>query len=374
MDKIARFVNIHVPVTSCTFRCHYCFITTHRLFSAELPQFKYTPQQFRAGLSRERMGGIASLNFCGGGETLLPPEMPVYFKELLDEGHFVSIVTNGTVFRAFDEIAKFPTEFFERMFFKFSYHHFELEKRNLSRRYFDNVKRMRDLGCSFTLEITPNDELIPRIGEVKEICMREVGAWPHVTVARDERVMGKLPILTNLSRQDFIRTWSTFDSELFRLKMSVFERRLPSFCYAGDWSFYLNMGTGIMTQCYCSFLSQDIIADPSRPIRYLPIGHHCTLPHCFNAHVFVPYGILPDAADSYYDLERNRVCADGSEWLKPRFKAFMHQRLCDNRTPYSVCNRWMVDAEMFVRKRKRKLGTFKWKLVSALKKIRNLNH
>ena len=177
--------------------------------------------------------------------------------------------------------------------------------------------------------------------------------------------MAKLPILTNLSRADFVSTWSTFDSELFRLKMSVFEKKLPCFCYAGDWSFYLNMGTGVMTQCYCSFLSQDIIADPSKPIRFLPVGHHCTLPHCYNAHVFVPYGILPDAADSFYDLERNRVCADGSEWLKPRFKAFMHQRLCDNREPYSAVRRWKVDTEMFARKRKRALGAVKRKLLSA---------
>lgn len=366
METIARFVNIHVPVTSCTFRCHYCFITTHRLFSAELPKFKYTPAQFRAGLSLARMGGIASLNFCGGGETLLPPEMPDYFRELLEEGHFVSVVTNGTVFRAFDEIAKFPPEFLERMFFKFSYHHFELEKRNLAQRYFDNVKRMRDLGCSFTLEITPNDELIPHIDEVKETCMREVGAWPHVTVARDERVMSKLPILTNLSREDFVKTWSTFDSELFRLKMSVFEKRIPSFCYAGDWSFYLNMGTGIMTQCYCSFISQNIIADPEKPIRFLPMGHHCSLPHCYNAHVFVPYGILPKVVDSYYDLERNRVCADGSEWLKPRFKAFMHQRLCDNHAAYSALRRLAVDAEISVRKQKRRLGNARRKLANAI--------
>ena len=363
MDKLSRLVNVYVPVKACTFRCHYCYITTHRQFSSDLPRFKYSPERIRAALAQKRLGGCASIVFCGGGETLLPPEIPSYLLAVLDEGHFVTIVTNGSVFRAFDIIAKFPQEYFERIFFKFSYHHLELKRLGLLNRYFDNVRRMRDLGASFTLEVTPNDELIPFIGEVKETCMREVGAWPHITVARDERVMASLPILTNLSRADFVDTWSVFDSELFRVKMSVFGKRIPSFCYAGDWSVYFNLGTGMMNQCYCSFCQHDIVKDVSLPIPFKAIGHYCLFPHCYNAHTFVPYGILPSAVDSFNDLERNRVCSDGTEWLKPRFKAFMHQRLCDNRPQYSLPKRLVVDAEMWMRKQKRRLGSVKRKLL-----------
>ena len=363
MDKLVRLVNIHVPVQTCTFRCHYCYITTHRQFSSKLPQFKYGPEVLRLGLSQKRLGGCASLVFCGGGETLLPPAMPDYLRAVLEEGHFVTVVTNGSVFRAFDAIASFPSEFFDRLFFKFSYHHLELKRLGLINRYFENVRRMRDLGASFTLEVTPNDELIPFIDEVKGICLREAGAWPHVTVARDEREMASLPILTNLSREEFIRTWSSFDSELFRVKMSVFGHRIPKFCYAGDWSVYLNMGTGIMTQCYNSLCNQNILDDTNVPIKFKAIGHHCPFPHCYNAHTFVPYGILPGAEDSYNDLERNRVCADGSEWLKPRFKAFMHQRLSDNHKHYSIAKRLAVDIEMGVHRCVRKVRGMAKRLV-----------
>ena len=121
MDKLKRFIDIWVPVTTCTLRCHYCYITHHRLFGGPLPTFKYDVDTFRKGFSKERLGGTCMINLCGGGETLLPPEMPQYIKALLSEGHYVMVVTNGTVDKAFDEIIKFPKEYLERLFFKFSY-------------------------------------------------------------------------------------------------------------------------------------------------------------------------------------------------------------------------------------------------------------
>jgi len=119
MTKLARYVDVYVPVEACTLRCHYCYITTHRLFNNKLPVFKYSPSQIRAGLSVSRMGGVSFFSFCGGGETSLPPEMPSYFKALLEEGHYVGIVTNGTVDRAFDEIARFDQSLIRHMFFHY---------------------------------------------------------------------------------------------------------------------------------------------------------------------------------------------------------------------------------------------------------------
>ena len=346
MIKLARYVDVYVPVESCTLRCHYCYITTHRRFDNKLPVFKYSPTQIRQGLSQKRLGGPAFLSFCGGGETLLPLEMPAYFRELLNEGHYIGVVTNGTVNRAFDEIAKFPPEQIRRIFFKFSYHHFELRDRSLQDRFFSNVRRMRGLGAAVTVEVTPNDELIPYIEEIKEICKREVGAWPHVSVARDERDMGALPILTRLSRCDYEKVWGAFDSELFRFKMTVFGRRQPYFCHAGDWTFNFDLGSGTMKQCYCSLYQQNIIDDPTKPINFLPIGHCCLEPHCHNAHVFLGYGDMPELDGTRYDLERNRQCEDGTEWLNQEFKEIMHQRLCDNHPPYSMFKRLVIDVRM----------------------------
>lgn len=62
-------------------------------------------------------------------------------------------------------------------------------------RFFRNVRTMRDAGASFAVEVTPHDDLIPQIESIKELVYREVGAWPHITVARDERDMIYLPLL-----------------------------------------------------------------------------------------------------------------------------------------------------------------------------------
>ena len=134
MDKMKRFIDIYVPVEACTLRCHYCYITHHRLFANKLPKFKYDVDTFRKALSKERLGGTCLLNFCGGGETLLPPEMPRYIKAVLEEGHYVMVVTNATIDKAFDEIASFPKELLSRLFFKFSYHYLSISSgRNVTR-------------------------------------------------------------------------------------------------------------------------------------------------------------------------------------------------------------------------------------------------
>lgn len=368
MDKLMRYVDVYVPVEACTLRCHYCYITTHRLFSAKLPKFKYSPAHVRKALSKQRMGGVCFFSFCGGGETLLPPEMPKYFLELLIEGHYVGVVTNGTIDRAFDEILEYPKELVKRMFFKFSYHHLELKKRNLQTRFFENVRRIKSAGAAITVEITPDDKLIPYIGEIKSICEKEVGAWPHVSVARDEREMSVLPILTNMSRDEYIKVWSTFDSELFRFKMSVFGRRQPYFCHAGDWSFNLDLGSGNMRQCYFSLYTQNIFENVEASINFKAIGHHCLEPHCHNAHVFLGYGDMPEINDTTYAKERNRICSDGSEWLNSEFKAIMSQRLCDNHRPYSAIKKALIDIEMKMLKAKSLLRT---KITSLKKRIKS---
>lgn len=284
-------------------------------------------------------------NFCGGGETLLSLDLLDYIKAILEEGHFVMVVTNGTVDRAFDVIEKWPADLMERLFFKFSYHYLELKKRNLFGKFFNNIRRMRDCGASFTLEATPSDELVPYIDEMKTQSMAEVGAWCHISVPRSEKDFSKIPLLSKMTPDEFYKTWSVFDSPFFDYKFSVFGEKRKEFCYAGDWTLWLNMTeeTCILKQCYCSYYEQDIFAKPDEPLRFKVVGHNCPLPHCFNAHAFLVFGAIPERTDPTYDVMRNRVCADGSEWLKPRMKAFMQQRLRDNNVPYSTFKKMCSD-------------------------------
>ena len=332
MDRLKKFIDVNVPVTTCTLRCHYCYITHHRLFGGPLPKFSYSPELFRKALSQKRLGGQCMFNFCGNGETLLVPEITDYIKALLDEGHFVMIVTNATVDRAFDKMEEWPKECLERLFFKFSYHYLELKKRNLFQRFFRNIRRMRDAGASFTLEATPSDELEPSIDEMKRQSLQEVGAWCHITVPRSEKDMSRLPLLSKHSPEEFYKIWHSFNSPFFDYKFSVFGQKQKGFCHGGEWSYYLTMENNSCTvrQCYYSYVDQDLFEAIDRPLKDIPIGNHCAMPHCFNAHAWLTFGAIAERNDPTYDIMRNRTCADGTEWLKPRMKSFMQQRLRDN--------------------------------------------
>lgn len=355
MDKLKRFIDVIVPVTTCTLRCHYCYITHHRLFGGPLPNFSHSPGLFSKALSQRRLGGVCMFNLCGGGETLLPPQMPQYIKALLEEGHYVMVVTNATTDGAFDIMERWPHEYLERLFFKFSYHYLELKKRGLFNRFFRNIKRMRDAGASFTLEATPSDELVPFIADMKQQSMEELGAWCHVTVPRSERDMSTIPLLSNMSPNEFYETWRVFDSPFFEYKFSVFGKKQRGFCYGGDWTSWLDMGTGLLSQCYCSLHKQNIFKDIEKPLSFKPIGHFCQLPHCFNAHAFLTFGAIPAHEAPTYAVMRNRVCVDGSEWLKPRMKEFMSQKLVQNNDELSVAGKLRCDAEMTVAVLKKKV-------------------
>ena len=335
MDRIKRYIECHVPVTTCTLRCSYCYITQHRLFEGPLPKFKYPPEYVRKALSKERLGGTCLINFCGAGETLLAKEVVEYVRAFLEEGHYVMVVTNGTISKRFDDFASFPDDLKKHLFFKFSYHYLEFKKRELFDVFFNNIRKVRDAGCSFTLELTPSDDAIPYIEEIKQRAIKELGALNHVTIARDEKDRNELPMMTNLSRKDYINTWGTFNSPLFDYKLTIFGKKRKDFCYAGDWSFCVNLATGRMKQCYRSYFGTNIFKDISKPIPFRAIGNHCKEHHCYNGHSLIVLGDIPSENTPTYAELRNRKCINGSEWLQPEMKAFMSTKLKDSNKEYS---------------------------------------
>ena len=339
MDKIKRYIDCYVPVTTCTLRCPYCYITRHRLFEGSLPKFEYSPEYVRKALSKERLGGTCLINFCAGGETLLAKEVVNYVRELLEEGHYCSVVTNGTLSNRIAEFAELPSYLTKHLFFKFSYHYLELKERNLFDTFFNNIRLVRDAGCSFTLELTPSDEAIPFIAEIKSRALHELGAWNHVTIARDEKDDSELPILSTLSREEYKKTWGVFESKLFDYKYEIFETKRKEFCYAGDWTFSLNLMTGEMSQCYKGYYQQNIFEDISKPIAFRAIGANCKEHHCYNGHAWLALGDIPTLKAPTYAEMRNRVCVDGSEWLSEEMRSFMSSKLYESNKQYNFLKR-----------------------------------
>lgn len=334
MDRLRRFIDCYIETETCNLRCHYCYITQKRKFNSNIIKFKHAPQEIRKALSKERLGGNCLLNLCAGGETLIASEIICVIEELLREGHYVMVVTNATLTHRFEEIAKLDPNLLRKLFFKCSFHYLELKRLGLMDVFFSNIKIVADAGASYTVELTPSDELIPYIQEIKKICMDKLGALCHVTIARDDRTK-RIEVLSQHPFEEFKAIWGSFDSTLFDFKTKIFYEKRREFCYAGDWSLYLNLNTGILRQCLCGVELGNIYDDISKPLKFEAVGHNCTLPHCYNGHVYLTLGTIPELLTPTYAEVRDRTDQKGENWLQPEMRNFMSQRLVDNNTPYT---------------------------------------
>lgn len=345
-----RFINLYVPVTTCNLKCPYCYITQEGKWKAELPKFNYSAEHIGKALSAERLGGICHINICGGGETLLPEEVVDITYELLKQGHYIMIVTNGTVSKRFDQFLNIPEKYRKQLGFKFSFHYLEFKRTNKLDDFVNNVRKVKEAGMSISVEMTPYDELIPYIDEIKEFCLEQFGAYCHVTVARKSSDP-RLPILSDHTKEDYYKIWNTFDSELFRFKMSTFNVKRKEYCYAGCWSLWVNAGNGITTQCYASQYTQNIFEDISKPITFLAVGNKCSQPHCHNAHALLTLGVIPEMATPYYSEMRDRKVQDGS-WLNEEMKEFLSHKLVEENKQFTQKEKRKNDIKCKIEKTK----------------------
>lgn len=314
-----------IPMSICNFRCHYCYLSTREnSFENIQPKFQYSPEAVAKALSTERLGGLAFMNFCADGETLLTQNLDQYIHALVSEGHYAEIVTNLTVTPSLEKILSWEPELLKRVEFKCSFHYLELKKLGLLNVFAENVKKIWAAGASANIEITPSDELIPYLEEIKAFSLENFGALPHVTIARDDRT-SKIDYLTSLPMEEYDRIWSEFHSDFWTYKRSIFGIKQREFCYAGLWSLYIDLTTGKTAQCYCGRELRNVFEETEKPIWFAPIGR-CSLAHCYNGHAFLTLGLIPNATDIKYGDIRDRVRSDGSHWLQPELHDFFNSR------------------------------------------------
>ena len=202
--KLTKYIDIAIPVETCNFRCSYCYISQTHSFTNSKDNFRYSEEHVAKGLSKKRLGGTCLINLCGIGETLFSEYAINLTKLLLQEGHFVIIVTNGCAKdSAYTQFASFPKELLSHLIVKFSFHYLQLQKLNLFEKYWKHVHEIKNAGASISIELCPSDETMPYKDEIKNMCLKEVGALPHITIPRDERTDG-YSILTKLNQSDLI--------------------------------------------------------------------------------------------------------------------------------------------------------------------------
>ena len=340
--KIKKLLAINVPIKNCNLSCKYCYISALNKVELGPAKFQYSPEHVGICLRKERLGGECIINLTGGGETLIPREMPQYIYKMLEQGHFLEVVTNGTLTNRFIEISRFPKDLLNRLEFKFSFHYAELKRKGLLDVFINNVKLMRDSGCSFTIELMPNDEIVAFIPEIIKICKENFGALCQITVGRND-LTNNLELLTQYSKEEYGRIWGIFNSTMFDFKLDIFKEKRKEFCYAGAWSLYIDLGTGDAKPCYGHMITQNIFKDPKRNISFYPVGKHCRQPYCYNGHAFLTMGVIPELDTPTYADIRNRITSNGENWLKSPLKEAFSSKLINNNNEFSDIQKYIHD-------------------------------
>lgn len=337
-NRNRKFIDIILDgTTACNFRCEYCYLKgKSSAYTNQIKTSNHTPKEVRLGLSKRRLGGKCFINICASGETMLSEDIIELVYELLDEGHVVSIVTNGTISKKFKELVEFPPGLLENLFIKFSFHFLELKKRNLLDVFFNNVQMIKESNCSYTIEITPHDSLIPYIDEIKHVFETYAnGAMPHISFARDSSKKD-FDVLTSLTLDEYREIWGQFDSDMFDLKSKWYNIKITDFCYAGNWSCRINLLEGSIQSCYHHSSMGSLFRDIDKPFPVQTIAHDCKMPYCFNEHAYFAFGCVPSiSCCSYLDV-RDRTDKDGNHWIKQKLASFIKQKLYYNNYQFAA--------------------------------------
>ena len=342
MDKIKRFINVVIPITICN-------LAQTNSFDKNIPKLQYDLEIIQKALNKDRLGGTCMMNLCAVGETLLAPYLFDLTNALLNNGHYITIVTNGSITNKIKVYCDLDEEKKKRLFFKFSYQFLELKRQNLLDTFFENVKMVRDAGISYTVELTANDESIPYIDEIRQNCIENCGANPHIIESRDNNDGYKK--LTKLSNKEHMKNWNKFDTPVIKFQDTVWGNKRCEFCYAGDWELNLYLENGNLTPCFAGGpVIQNIFEDVNEPIHFLAIGNRCPWEHCFASHVLLTYGTIPKFKAPKYSEIRNRKTSDGKEWLQPEMKYFMESRFNESNKEYTSDRKeiinWYRDIEL----------------------------
>jgi hypothetical protein len=190
---------------------------------------------------------------------------------------------------------------------------------------------------------------MPYWEDIKRISLEKTGALPQVALTRDESFIGSgggFRILTE-NIENYYRMGNEMNSPLFNFTCKNFMVKRKEFCYAGEWSAKLNLGTGEMTGCYGNGIHQNIFEDLNKPIQFKAIGNNCCFLYCFNSSHFMSLGVIPELITPSYGDLRNRKEAG---WYSKQMEQFLLKRLYDDNEKYSNWQKLKVNLEIKFRR------------------------
>ncbi len=333
MEEINKLILAVIPNQRCNLKCEYCYISQVEDWD-DNDTMKYSPEHIAACLSKERLGGTALINLTGNGETMLQSNIVDIIRCLLQEGHYVEVVTNGTVRKKFEEIVAFPNELLDRLFFKLSFHYKELNRLGVLDRFYETVTLLKNNNIAYSLELMAYDGIENDIDAIVNSCVDNVGAICQSTIGRADRKKGR-DLLSVHSQAEYETIWSKLNSPMLKFKLQLLGVKRREFCYAGKWSLLVDLYTGNAKACYRQPYSQNIFEDIQKPIDFCPVGHYCLQPYCINGHAHLTWGLIPELNTPSYLEMRNRKCLDGTEWISNSCHSFFQTKLYESNKEYS---------------------------------------
>jgi hypothetical protein len=317
----------------------------------EIKPLPHSIEYIGKAMSVERLGGASFFNMCGMGETLLAPYVVELAEQFISQGHCVHIVTNGTLTGRIKELCTLSAETRQNLSVLMSLHYLELKQKKILDCFFDNFRLLKNAGISVMTTLATSDDLIEHIDEIKEVCINEIRALPNVTISRDASKQFDNPILSALDRDEFYKTWKTFDSKLFEAQYSYLGVKRKEFCYAGEWIFNFLLENGNLFACPSGVGNPltNVYDDVSAPVRLAALGTNCPFSYCYCGHCYVSFGAIPSLPYPYsYTEMYNRVCNDGSEFITSKRKAFLDSGLIESNTEYSENKKTYINTLMAI--------------------------
>lgn len=330
IEVMRKYIGFDIPIShQCNLRCSYCYLNGTFDGSVLQPKAAYIPKFVRMKLSRQRIGGSALIGLCGDGETLLSEGFTQLCVELLKEGHYLHIVTNGVLVKKIQEILEEAGDYAGHIIFKLSFHYLQLKQKKLLSRFVEAVKMIDSSEASYTIELMPHDELEEYIDEVKAFSLHNFGALPQLTIGRDENNARR--VLSRKSFREYYDTWRVFQSNMLDARMKMYLMKGKQ-CRAGDLSYWIDLTFGALRRCLFHENLGNIYL-PDDKTQFDCVGDDCPLDYCFNCHVYATLGVVDADSPSYYEI-RDRMMVGGGHWIKENMRRFLDIKL-DEIYPYA---------------------------------------
>ena len=301
-----KLLECYVPNSHCNLRCEYCYVIQRNYRDMAMPKFRRTPEEIGRAFNPARYDAeYLFVNFCAPGETLLCKELPDIIIEVLKQGNVVLISNNGTVTPAIEKLISLPEDLSSKLIFGCSLHYKEFKKRNLLGVFTENIKKIAASPASFHVSFNLYEGYMDCLDEIKNYCMENFGAPPHIAIMRDQRNGMKLYDPIDLAT--YKRRGADFHSARFEVECDNFlVNRQKYFCYAGETSWVLDLATGNLSRCYCEPPYFNAYDNLEQKIPLWPVGRHCNDTYCINASYFIACGNIPEVNYPPYSLLRDR--------------------------------------------------------------------